>query len=426
MNRHAKGYKEIKNLLGGALLSRLVKKFGGTSVADIDSIKNIADRLANTVAEGHKVVVVVSAMGSTTDEMIRLVRNAGKRSDAREYDAAISAGEQISSAIFSAALRNSGVPARSFVGWQVPIETDGQHGNARIIHIGTKQLHACMERGEVPVVAGFQGVSQDGSITTLGRGGSDVTAVALAAALNVDRCDIHTDVSGVYTADPHVVPQARQLETISFDEMMELASSGAKVLHIRSVELAKNFKVKVRVASSFNNNPGTLIVSENEVVEKQTVSAISSSHDEAKITLFGLVDGAAAAARVFEPLAAANINVDMIVQNLSVEGNEASVTFTVPRGDLNYALETLENLKNQVGYESMVHDAGIAKVSAIGVGMRSHAGVAQQMFSALASKGIAIEAISTSEIKISVLIPEAYTELAVRTLHEAYELDTSK
>ena len=404
-------------------MARLVKKFGGTSIGDSDRITAVAARVAAAVRAGDQIAVVVSAMAGRTDDLVGLTRASAVRDNAREYDTAVSAGEQVSAALVAMALQEAGVTARSWLGWQLPIRTDGRHGGARIEHIETAEIDAGLKRGEVAVVAGFQGLGPDGRVTTLGRGGSDVTAVALAVALKADRCDIHTDVNGVFTADPRVVARARRLDKVAFEEMMEMASSGAKVLQIRSVELAMNHRVPLRVLSSFDDDRGTLIVAEDEVVGKQVVSAIASSHDEARVTLLGLTDGVAAAARVFGPLAAADINVDMIVQNLSADGREASLTFTVPRDQLSPTLVILEATRTEIDYRSLVHDSAIAKVSAIGVGMRGHAGVAHRMFAALTDKGIGIEAISTSEIKISVLIPEEYAELAVRTLHAAYGLD---
>ena len=404
-------------------MARLVKKFGGTSIGDSDRITAVAARVAAAVRAGDQIAVVVSAMAGRTDDLVGLTRASAVRDNAREYDTAVSAGEQVSAALVAMALQEAGVTARSWLGWQLPIRTDGRHGGARIEHIETAEIDAGLKRGEVAVVAGFQGLGPDGRVTTLGRGGSDVTAVALAVALKADRCDIHTDVNGVFTADPRVVARARRLDKVAFEEMMEMASSGAKVLQIRSVELAMNHRVPLRVLLSFDDDRGTLIVAEDEVVEKQVVSAIASSHDEARVTLLGLTDGVAAAARVFGPLAAADINVDMIVQNLSADGREASLTFTVPRDQLSPTLVILEATRTEIDYRSLVHDSAIAKVSAIGVGMRGHAGVAQRMFAALTDKGIGIEAISTSEIKIRVLIPEEYAELAVRTLHAAYGLD---
>ncbi len=401
----------------------LVQKFGGTSLGDVARIRAVAARIAAVVAGGDQVAVVVSAMAGHTDELDELTRQAAMLHDIREYDAVVATSEQICAALVAMALQNEGVPARSWLGWQLPIRTDGRHGGARIEGIETSIIEERIAGGEVPVVAGFQGIGPRGRITTLGRGGSDVTAVALSAALAAERCDIYTDVDGVFTADPRLVSSARMLDKITFEEMMEMASSGAKVLQIRAVELAMNHGVRMQVLSSFGDRPGTLIVGEDQIVETQVVSAIASSRDEARITLPGLPDGAASAARVFGPLAAANINVDMIVQNLSGDGREASVTFTVPRNELALALETLRSSQEAIGYSTLVHDATVAKVSAIGVGMRSHAGVAQQMFAALVDKGIGIDAISTSEIKISVLIPEAYAELAVRALHSAFGLD---
>ncbi|MBM3518998.1 MAG: aspartate kinase [Alphaproteobacteria bacterium] len=406
-------------------MARLVMKFGGTSVADVARIHAVAERVAATVAQGQAVAVVVSAMARVTNELVALTRSVAPLHDAREYDAVAATGEQVSAALLAMALQSLGISARSWLGWQIPIRTSGAHGSARIQRIDTRELETRLARGEVPVVAGFQGLGPRGRITTLGRGGSDTTAVALAAVLGAERCDIYTDVDGVYTADPRIVPGARKLDKVTFEEMMELASSGAKVLQIRSVELAMNYRVRVQVLSSFGDAPGTLIVDEGEIVEKQVVSGIASSREEARITVLGVPEGVRAAARVFGPLADANINVDMIALTLGPDGRSASVTFTVPRNELALTLHTLEGARRAIGFEAMEHDASVAKISVIGVGMRSHAGVASRMFKALAQKGIAVAAVSTSEVKISALIPEAYLELAVRSLHTAYGLDAA-
>jgi aspartate kinase len=335
----------------------------------------------------------------------------------------VSSGEQITSGLLALCLSSMGVPARAFSGWQMPMHTDNAYGKARIEHIETQRLHACFAQGKVAVIAGFQGISAEGRTSTLGRGGSDTSAVAIAAALEADRCDIYTDVDGVYTADPRIVTKARKLERVAYEEMLELASQGSKVLQTRSVAMGMNHGVKVQVLSSFSDVPGTLLVDEEELMEKHKVTGIAYSRDDARITLTNLRNKPGVSAAIFGPLADANINVDMIVQNVTEDGAATDLTFTVPRGDLGRANEVLKASREQIGYTTVHSDAGVAKISVIGVGMRSHAGVAQTMFRTLAEKGINIIVISTSEIKISVLIEEAYTELAVRSLHTAYGLD---
>ncbi len=403
-------------------MALIVHKYGGTSLADLDRINAVADRVKAAFDAGDGIAVVVSAMAGTTDQLVSWVRAAAPLHDAREYDTVAAAGEQITAGLLALALQHRGVTARSWLGWQLPIRTDGGHGRARIEGIETDELHRRIERREVPVVAGFQGLGPLGRITTLGRGGTDTSAVALAAALGADRCDIFTDVEGVFTADPRVVATARKLTKITYEEMLELASLGAKVLQIRAVEMAMKHQVPLQVASSFANTPGTFVVDEDDIVEQERVSGIAYSRDEAKITVMGVADRPGVAAGIFGPLSDGNVNVDMIVQNISADGT-TDMTFTVAEADLDRSIAILEEVRSVVAYDRLVADQGVVKVSVIGVGMRSHAGVAQTMFAALAEKGINIQVISTSEIKISVLVSEDYTELAVRSLHAAYGLD---
>jgi aspartate kinase len=431
-------------------MALLVLKFGGTSVADIDRIRNVAAHVKREADAGHACAVVVSAMAGQTNQLVALVEKAwgfkerkqngaeaSAQYDGREYDAVVSSGEQVTSGLLALVLQSLGLRARSWQGWQIPLQTDGAHRAARITEVTVDEIKARMMDGEVAVVAGFQGIAPGNRISTLGRGGSDTSAVALAAALAADRCDIYTDVDGVYTTDPRVVPKAHRLDRISYEEMLEMASQGAKVLQTRSVELAMQKGVRVLVRSSFEppdlggrtkvepaGGLGTLVCHEDEIVEQNVVSGIAYARDEAKVTLLKVADKPGVAAQVFGPLAEANINVDMIVQNVSEDGRFTDLTFTVQSADLDRALEVLRNAKENIGYLDLRGSTDIAKVSAIGVGMRSHAGVAAQMFSALAEKGINIEAISTSEIKISVLIDAAYAELAVRTLHSLFGLDS--
>ncbi len=404
-------------------MARIVQKFGGTSVADIERIQAVARRVKAEVDAGHEVAVVVSAMGGRTDELVALTERISPLHDAREYDTVVSSGEQVSSGLLAMALHALGVSARSWLGWQVPIRTDAQHGRARISGIETSMLEERLAESQVPIVTGFQGLGTDGRITTLGRGGSDTSAVALAAALGAERCDIYTDVDGVYTTDPRIVAKARKLDYITYEEMLEMASQGARVLETRSVAMAMRHGVRLQVLSSFADAPGTLVVDEDEIMEQRVVSGIAYSRDEAKVTLTGVKDRPGVAARIFGPLADANINVDMIVQNVSVDELTTGLTFTVTEADLERAVEVLNARRDDLGFAEIIPDAGVVKVSVIGVGMRSHAGVAQQMFQALADKGINIQVISTSEIKVSVLIGEDYTELALRTLHSAFDLD---
>ncbi len=405
------------------VMSVIVMKFGGTSVADLDRIRNAASRIKSEVDRGNSVAVVVSAMAGTTNQLVEWTGEASPLHDTREYDVVVSTGEQVTAGLLAIVLQDMGISSRSWLGWQIPMRTDLSHGAARIEEIEVGEMQSRFADGQVAVVAGFQGVSAENRITTLGRGGSDTSAVALAAALNADRCDIYTDVDGVYTSDPRIVTHARKLEKITYEEMLELASLGAKVLQTRSVELAMNHGVRLQVLSSFTESPGTLVVDEEEIVEKEIVSGIAYSRDEAKITLRRVADRPGVAAAVFGPLAEASINVDMIVQNISQDDRSTDLTFTVTRSHLDRAVAVIEGRRDEIGYDQLISDKNVAKISVIGVGMRSHAGVAQRMFATLAERGINIQVISTSEIKVSVLVDEAYTELALRALHTAYGLD---
>ncbi len=405
-------------------MARIVMKFGGTSVADLDRIRNVAQRVKREVDAGNQVAVVVSAMSGVTNQLVKYCSDLSPLHDAREYDAVVATGEQVTSGLLAIALQTIGIEARSWQGWQIPLGTDTAYGKARIQSIEGEAVTRQMEAGQVAVVAGFQGVSSENRIATLGRGGSDTSAVALAAALKADRCDIYTDVDGVYTTDPRIVPKARKLNKISYEEMLELASVGAKVLQTRSVELAMNERVRVQVLSSFQDLPGTMVVDEDEIVEKENVSGIAYSRDEAKITVRRVPDRPGIAATIFGALNEQNVNVDMIVQNISADGT-TDMTFTVGKADLPRAREALAATQSQIGYAELLEDPDVAKISVVGVGMRSHAGVANTMFRALADKAINIQVISTSEIKVSVLIAAEYTELAVRALHTAYGLDAS-
>jgi aspartate kinase len=404
-------------------MARLVQKYGGTSVGSIERIRAVAQSVKRTVDAGHQVAVVVSAMAGVTDRLVEQVAAVSGLHDAREYDTVVATGEQVTTGLLALALHNLGVSARSWQGWQIPLRTDAAHGRARIAGIETAELERRLNAGEVAVVAGFQGLGPDNRVTTLGRGGSDTSAVALAAALRADRCDIFTDVDGVYTSDPRIVARARKLDRITFEEMLEMASLGAKVLQTRAVELAMKQGVRLQVLSAFDDVPGTLVVGDDEVLEQELVSGITYSRDEAKITLIRVADRPGVAAGIFGPLADASINVDMIVQNVGPEGDTTDLTFTVGEADLQRAVAVIQNHRDGIGYGDLRWDADVAKISVIGVGMRSHAGVAQRMFQTLAERGINIEVISTSEIKVSVLIDEMYTELAVRSLHTAYGLD---
>ena len=407
-------------------------KFGGTSVADLERIRCVA-RLVASEASVRPVAVVVSAMAGKTNELVAWTDGAGTSAadlpvNDDEYDTVVASGEQVTAGLLAMTLRNMGVPARSWMGWQIPILTDDAHGRARIDEIPADKLGAAMDCGEVAVIAGFQGVTRSGRLATLGRGGSDTTAVALAAALGAGRCDIYTDVDGVYTTDPRIESKARRLARISYEEMLEMASLGAKVLHTRSVEMAMAHGVRVRVLSSFtepghNGEGGTIVCDEEEIMEKRIVSGVAFSRDEAKISLFGLPDHPGVSSEIFGRLADAGVNVDMIVQSHARSEGAANMEFTVGKRDAVRAMEVVRAAQGQIGFQDVAVDDNVAKVSVIGVGMRSHTGVAKTMFAALAAKGVNIQVISTSEIKISVLIDEAYTELAVRALHAAYELD---
>jgi aspartate kinase len=415
-------------------MARLVMKFGGTSVADVDHIRNVAHHVRREVEAGHQVAVVVSAMAGTTNQLVAWTTAAARFHDAREYDTVVAAGEQVTSGLLAIVLQDMGVNARSWLGWQIPIRSDSAHGAARIVDINGAVLIERMQQGQVAVVAGFQGIGPDNRVATFGRGGSDTTAVALAAAVAADRCDIYTDVDGVYTTDPRIVAKARRLDKVSYEEMLEMASLGAKVLQVRSVEMAMVYGVRTFVRSSFadpdapalknsGEPPGTLICDEEEIVETKVVTGIAYSKDDAQISLRRVADKPGVAAAVFMPLAEANINVDMIVQNISEDGSLTDLTFTVPIADFDRSQQVLQAARERIGYQVIQGSSDVAKISIIGIGMRSHAGVAAEAFQALAARGINIRAITTSEIKISMLIDASYTELAVRTLHSLYGLD---
>ncbi len=408
-------------------MARIVAKFGGTSVADTQRIERAADKIAREVALGHEVAVIVSAMSGVTNQLVAYCHDISPSHDVREYDTVVSSGEQVTAGLMAIALQKRGIKARSWMGWQVPILSDSVHGKARIEEIQTKAMEQSLAGKEVAVLAGFQGLTSENRITTLGRGGSDTTAVALAAALKANRCDIYTDVDGIYTTDPRIVPGARKIGRISYEEMLELASLGAKVLQVRSVEMAFKQNVSVQVLSSFDDAigsdlPGTLVTKEEDIMEQYVVNGVAFTKDEVKITIIDVPDVPGVAVKLFGPLADAAVNVDMIVQNISSDGNTTDMTFTVPETDL---AKTQEVLAAQTGFQGcdIRVDREVVKVSVVGIGMRSHAGVAKTMFGALAEKNINIQVISTSEIKISVLIAKEYLELAVRALHAAYGLD---
>jgi aspartate kinase len=404
-------------------MARIVQKFGGTSVADLDRIRNVAQRVKAEVDAGHEVAVVVSAMAGTTNQLVAWASDIGPMHDAREYDTIVATGEQVTVGLLAIALQNIGVDARSWLGWQVPIRSDSVHGAARIDEIDGSAIRQRMKQGQVAVIAGFQGIGPDGRISTLGRGGSDTSAVAIAAALEADRCDIYTDVDGVYTTDPRIAPKARKLGRITFEEMLEMASSGAKVLQTRSVAMAMRHNVNLQVRSSFNDAPGTLVVNEDSVVEQETISGIAYSPDEAKITIVGLPDRPGVAATVFGALADHHVNVDMIVQSASSAVKKTDISFSVGRTDLNKAVDIINKIKELLEFESVDASPNVAKISVVGTAMRTQPGVAKTMFETLAAKGVNLHVISTSEIKISVLIDAEYAELAVRSLHTAYGLD---
>jgi aspartate kinase len=405
-------------------LALVVQKYGGTSVADLGRIRHVAARIKRHVDGGDRVAVVISAMAGTTNRLVGWVHELDAAGfDAAEHDQVVASGEQVTAGLLAIALQTIGVPARSFLGWQAGLRTDAGHGRARIVEVDRRPVMDCLDAGAVAVVAGFQGIGPGGRVTTLGRGGSDTSAVALAAGIGAERCDIFTDVDGVYTTDPRIVAKARKLERVTYEEMLEMASVGAKVLETRSVALAMRHHVRVQVLSSFAEGPGTLVVDEDEIVETQIVSGIAYSRNEARLTIERVKDRPGMAAAIFGPLAESGINVDMIVQSVSRDGVFANMTFTVGKAELPRALAVLERAKGEIGFDQVSADSDVTKVSVIGVGMRSHAGIAHKMFATLAAKGINIQAISTSEIKVSVLIGEEYTELALRALHSAYGLD---
>ena len=404
-------------------MARIVQKFGGTSVGDLDRIRNVAKRVKSEVDAGHEVAVVVSAMSGTTNQLVQWASEIGSMHDAREYDAIVATGEQVTVGLLSIALQNIGIDARSWLGWQIPIKTDNLHGSARIDEIDSAKMRERLAQGQVAVVAGFQGIGPDGRITTLGRGGSDTSAVALAAALGADRCDIYTDVDGVYTTDPRIAPKAKKLDSITYEEMLEMASLGAKVLQTRSVAMAMRHNVNLQVRSSFSDMPGTFVVDEDSVMEKETISGIAYAPDEAKITIIGLPDEPGIAASVFGQLAQNHVNVDMIVQSASSQSQRTDITFSLGQADLEKAFEIIKKNKDSFKFDDIDFSENVTKISVVGMAMRSQPGVAKTMFETLAEKGINLAVISTSEIKISVLIDSEYTELAVRSLHSAFGLD---
>ena len=404
-------------------MARIVQKFGGTSVADLICIRNVAQRVKTEVDAGNEVAVVVSAMSGATNQLVSWASDIGALHDAREYDTVVATGEQVTVGLLAIALQNIGIDARSWLGWQIPIRSDNVHGAARISAINGKAIRDRLKNGQVAVIAGFQGIGPDGRITTFGRGGSDTSAVAVAAALEADRCDIYTDVDGVYTTDPRIAPKATKLSRITFEEMLEMASSGAKVLQTRSVAMAMRHNVNLQVRSSFNDTTGTLVVSEDSVVEQETISGIAYSPNEAKITIIGLPDKPGIAACVFGALADQQVNVDMIVQSASSATKKTDISFSVGHDDLQKAVDIINKIEGELEFETVDASPNVAKISVVGTAMRTQPGVAKTMFETLASKGVNMQVISTSEIKISVLIDSEYTELAVRSLHTAYGLD---
>ncbi len=403
-------------------MALIVQKYGGTSVGTVERIQNVARRVARTFDEGNEVIVIVSAMAGETNRLVALANEISEIPDEREYDVLVSTGEQVTIALLSMCLKSMGYKAKSYLGSQIPMLTDKAYSRARIQEIGEKNIREDLKTGTIIVVAGFQGVDCDGNITTLGRGGSDTSAVAVAAALKADVCEIYTDVDGVYTTDPRIVPEARKIDKISYEEMLEMASLGAKILQIRSVEFAKKYNVVVHVRSSFDDSQGTLVMKEDQEMEAVLVSGITFNKDEAKISIFGVPDQPGVASQIFSPLSQNNITVDMIIQNISHQG-ATDITFTVPKADCKKALQIIEGVAKEINARGVSHNTNIAKVSIVGVGMRSHSGVATTMFDTLAREGINIEMISTSEIKVSCVISDKYTELAVRILHEAFGLD---
>ena len=411
------------------LKQRIVMKFGGTSMAGIERIRHVAGLVKREADRGNDVAVVVSAMAGETDRLVQLCKEAAPLYDPREYDVVVASGEQVTAGLLAITLSGMGANARSYMGWQLPIRASG-HSSALIDHIDGEILEAVFARGGIAVIPGFQGVTAEGEVATLGRGGSDTSAVALAVAVKADRCDIYTDVEGVFTTDPRIVPRARKLSAITYEEMLELASVGAKVLQTRSVGLAMRYNMALQVLSSFEDRPGTLIVGDERIeelnMEKQLVTGIAHDKNEARVTLTGLPDRAGTVAAIFGPLANANINVDMIVQSGAGMGGASTLTFTVPTASLAHAVAALEQAKGEIGFDQVMTDTDVVKVSTVGIGMRSNAGIAARMFETLAERGINILAISTSEIKVSVLLPEEYTELAVRVLHTAFGLDAEQ
>lgn len=401
----------------------IVQKFGGTSVANLDCMRKVQGKVEKALADGYKAIVVLSAMSGETNRLIALAKEWSDSPDVAEMDSLVSTGEQVSTALFAMQMKDAGIKARSLLGYQAAIKTNKKHGRARILDIDSKKLHKYLEEYDVLVVAGFQGCTDDGRITTLGRGGSDTSAVALAVAVDADLCEIYTDVDGVYTTDPNIVTRAQKIPKVSYDEMLEMASMGAKVLQIRSVEFAKKYNMTVHVRSTFSDCPGTFVTQEDESMEAVMVSGIAYDKDQARVTLLDVDDRPGVASSLFSPLADAGIIVDMIIQNTSRDGEKTDMTFTVPRADLDETMKIIDEIKESMGAQNARYDERVAKVSVIGVGMRSHSGVASRMFQALKSEGINILMISTSEIKVTCLIEEKYTELAVRTLHDAFELE---
>jgi aspartate kinase len=407
-------------------MARIVMKFGGTSMAGIERIRHVAGLVKREAERGNQLALVVSAMAGETDRLVQLCKEAAPLYDPREYDVVVASGEQVTSGLLAITLTGMGLNARSYMGWQLPIRASG-HSSALIDHIDASILEQVFEQGGIAVIPGFQGITAEGELATLGRGGSDTSAVALAVAVHADRCDIYTDVDGVFTSDPRIVPRARKLEAITYEEMLELASVGAKVLQTRSVGLAMRYNMPVQVLSSFEDRPGTLIAGDEKIeelkMERQLVTGIAHDKNEARVTLTGLPDRAGTVAAIFAPLAKANLNVDMIVQSGAGMGGVSTLTFTIPTASLVQAVAALEQAKQAIGFESIITDTDVVKISAVGIGMRSNAGIAAKMFETLAERGINILAIATSEIKVSVLVPEEYTELAVRVLHSAFGLD---
>ncbi len=406
-------------------MALIVQKFGGTSLGDVEQIRTVAERVVKTQRAGNQVAVVVSAMAGETDELVSLAREMSSDPPAREYDVLLSTGEQKTIALLSMAIQGLGSSAVSFTGSQLGMRTDNDHTRARIVEIDTRRIRGSLDRGEIVVIAGFQGVDDDGNITTLGRGGSDTSAVAVAAALEAEVCEIYTDVDGVFTSDPNLVHEARKLDRISYDEMLEMASLGTKVLQIRAVKFGKRYDVPIHVRSSFHEGEGTWVVQEEDVMEELVVSGVTFNRDEAKITLFGVPDQPGVAARLFGPLSQAGVVVDVIVQNVSSQGH-TDITFTCARDDLNRALPIVEKVRAELEAAGVTSDDSIAKVSVVGLGMKDHAGVASRMFQVLSDEGINIQMINTSEIKISVVVGERYTELACRALHEAFDLGNAQ